>query len=336
MGPPCVLRAGRITPHLHGGRALLRRARVAELPRRRAPDLRSRPAHAVRLGPRARGPGARCARRTSSALTRDAVLCRGLGRSYGDSSLPPPSHPVVAGTRLADRILAFDADTGVLRAEAGFSLRELNRLFLPRGFFAPVTPGTQFVTLGGMVAADVHGKNHHRDGCFGAPRRARCACAWPTAASWSARPTTSAELFRATVGGHGPHRPHPRGGVPAGPRPVALDLASRASASATSTRSSTALKAAAAALADTRWAGSTACRAGKAMGRGILHQGALGRARGGAGPTRDLVGELGRGRPPQGVDVARRHLRHGGEHTSGLLCICPAGGRADDDSIRGH
>ncbi|HEV7499157.1 MAG TPA: FAD-binding oxidoreductase [Vicinamibacteria bacterium] len=100
-------------------------------------------------------------------LTRDAVLVRGLGRSYGDSSLPPPTHPVVAGSALADRLLAFDPATGVLRAEAGFTLFELNRIFWPRGFCAPVAPGTQFITLGGMVAADVHGKNHHRDGSFG-------------------------------------------------------------------------------------------------------------------------------------------------------------------------
>ena len=101
------------------------------------------------------------------ALTRDAVLTRGLGRSYGDSSLPPASHPVVAATPLADRILSFDEKTGILRAEAGLSLREINRLFLPRGFFDPVAPGTQHITLGGMVAADVHGKTHHRDGSFG-------------------------------------------------------------------------------------------------------------------------------------------------------------------------
>lgn len=100
--------------------------------------------------------------------TRDAVLCRGLGRSYGDASLPPPGHPEVIATPRADRILSFDRRSGILRAEAGLSLRELNRLFLHRGWFTPVTPGTQYVTLGGMVAADVHGKNHHREGCFGA------------------------------------------------------------------------------------------------------------------------------------------------------------------------
>ena len=103
-------------------------------------------------------------------MTRAADSRRGLGRSYGDSSLPPPGRHEVAGTVLADRVLAFDPATGVLRAEAGLSLHELNRLFLPRGFFTPVTPGTQFVTLGGMVAADVHGKNHHRDGTLRPPR----------------------------------------------------------------------------------------------------------------------------------------------------------------------
>jgi decaprenylphospho-beta-D-ribofuranose 2-oxidase len=136
------------------------------------------------------------------ALTRDAVLCRGLGRSYGDSSLPPPSHPVVAGAALADRILAFDPATGVLRAEAGLSLREMNRIFLPRGFFAPVTPGTEYVTLGGMVAADVHGKNHHRAGCFGNHVRAlrmRVADGRILECSREAEP----DLFRATVGGMG-------------------------------------------------------------------------------------------------------------------------------------
>jgi decaprenylphospho-beta-D-ribofuranose 2-oxidase len=101
------------------------------------------------------------------AVTRNAVLTRGLGRSYGDASLPPPHTLELAGSTLADRILGFDADTGVLRAEAGLVLSDMNRLFLPRGFFTPVTPGTRFVTLGGMVASDVHGKNHHVDGTIG-------------------------------------------------------------------------------------------------------------------------------------------------------------------------
>lgn len=135
-------------------------------------------------------------------LTRDAVLCRGLGRSYGDSSLPPPSHPVVATTTLADRILAFEEATGILRAEAGLSLQGINRLFLHRGFYGPVTPGTQLITLGGMVAADVHGKNHHRDGCFGAHvtgLRMRVADGRIVECS----PETEPDLFRATIGGMG-------------------------------------------------------------------------------------------------------------------------------------
>ena len=100
-------------------------------------------------------------------ITRGVVLTRGLGRSYGDASLPPPGQHRVAGSVLADRFLAFDRDTGIVRAEAGCPLWRVNRVFLPRGFFTPVTPGTHYVTLGGMVAADVHGKMHHVEGCFG-------------------------------------------------------------------------------------------------------------------------------------------------------------------------
>ncbi len=135
-------------------------------------------------------------------LTRDAVLVRGLGRSYGDSSLPPPSHPVVAASPLADRVLGFDAETGVLRAEAGLSLSAINRLFLPRGFYAPVTPGTQQITLGGMVAADVHGKNHHRDGSFG-QHVTRLRMRVADGRIVECGPGQEEELFRATVGGMG-------------------------------------------------------------------------------------------------------------------------------------
>jgi FAD/FMN-containing dehydrogenase len=136
------------------------------------------------------------------ALTRDTVLTRGLGRSYGDSSLPPPSARRVAATPLADRILAFDPATGVVRAEAGLSLRALNRLFLPRGFHSPITPGTQLITLGGMVAADVHGKNHHVAGTFGRHVRAlrlRVADGAILTCSREVEP----DLFRATLGGMG-------------------------------------------------------------------------------------------------------------------------------------
>lgn len=129
-------------------------------------------------------------------------LSRGLGRSYGDASLPPPDRPVAVGTARADRILAFDRGTGRLRAEAGLTLLELNRLLLAEGWFVPVSPGTQYVTLGGMVAADVHGKNQHVDGDFGHHvERLRMRVASGDVL-WCG-PEEQPDLFAATVGGMG-------------------------------------------------------------------------------------------------------------------------------------
>lgn len=135
-------------------------------------------------------------------ITDGATLTRGLGRSYGDASLPGAAGATVAGSVLADRILAFDLATGVVRAEAGVPLMRLNRLSLPRGWFVPVTPGTHWVTLGGMVAADVHGKNHHVAGTFGEHVRSlrmRVADGRVLEVSDDHEP----ELFRATLGGMG-------------------------------------------------------------------------------------------------------------------------------------
>ncbi|HEY2515130.1 MAG TPA: FAD-binding oxidoreductase [Polyangiaceae bacterium] len=136
------------------------------------------------------------------AVTKSAVLSRGLGRSYGDSSLPANATDKVAASRLADRLLSFDEATGVVRAEAGLCLAELNRLFIPRGWFTPVTPGTKFVTVGGMVASDVHGKNHHVEGCFGAHVRSlRMRLADDSIVECS--PSLYPDLFYATIGGMG-------------------------------------------------------------------------------------------------------------------------------------
>jgi FAD/FMN-containing dehydrogenase len=135
-------------------------------------------------------------------LTEHAVLSRGLGRAYGDAALPPPSDPVVAGSVLADRILSFDPERGVLRAEAGFSVRALNRLFLPRGWFTPITSGTQDITLGGAVASDVHGKNHHCDGSFGAHLLA-LRMRTGNGRIVECGPDREPDLFRATIGGMG-------------------------------------------------------------------------------------------------------------------------------------
>jgi len=135
-------------------------------------------------------------------LTRGAILTRGLGRSYGDSSLPAAATDRVVASRLANRVLSFDDRTGILRAEAGFCLAEMNRLFMPRGWFTPVTPGTKFVTLGGMVASDVHGKNHHVEGCFGAHVQSlRMRLADDSIVDCS--PTENDDLFYATIGGMG-------------------------------------------------------------------------------------------------------------------------------------
>ncbi len=130
------------------------------------------------------------------------VLFRGLGRSYGDSSLPAASSPLVVNTTRANRVIHFDPSTGVLRAEAGLSLVDLNRTFLPRGWFVPVTPGTSLVTLGGMVAADVHGKNHHVDGCFGS-HVTRLKMRVADGRVLECGPDLERELFLATVAGMG-------------------------------------------------------------------------------------------------------------------------------------
>lgn len=134
-------------------------------------------------------------------------LSRGLGRAYGDAALPPvraeeTDAPVVGRWPECDRVLAFDPSTGRLRAEAGLSLAALVDLALPLGWFVPVSPGTAQVTLGGMVACDVHGKNHHRAGTFGAHVHALRL----VLSSGDAVEVTRArdpELFAATVGGMG-------------------------------------------------------------------------------------------------------------------------------------
>jgi len=136
------------------------------------------------------------------AITDGAVLSRGLGRAYGDAALPPPGDGELAVTTAADALRSFDPDTGLLRAQAGVSLAQLNRVFWHRGWSVPSSPGTQCVTLGGMVASDVHGKSHHTEGCFGANvvrLRLRVADGRIVETSETEEP----ELFRATLGGMG-------------------------------------------------------------------------------------------------------------------------------------
>jgi FAD/FMN-containing dehydrogenase len=104
--------------------------------------------------------------RVAAELARDGPgIAYGLGRSYGDECLNP--HGVLWNTSGLDRFIGFDEESGRLVCEAGVVLRDIQRLVIPRGWGLPVLPGTQFVTVGGAIANDVHGKNHHETGTFG-------------------------------------------------------------------------------------------------------------------------------------------------------------------------
>ncbi|MWV10982.1 FAD-binding protein [Pseudomonas sp. R-28-1W-6] len=91
-----------------------------------------------------------------------SLIPRGMGRSYGDSALAEQ----IVGTRQLRHLRSFDENSGQLDCDAGITLSELLDVFVPRGWFIPVTPGTKFVSIGGAIAGDVHGKNHHLHGCF--------------------------------------------------------------------------------------------------------------------------------------------------------------------------
>ena len=154
----------------------------------------------VAAGRDARGP-ARAGGRAAGDLAAagaEGIIVHAGGRSYGDAALNAGGRAIL--TRRLDRLLEFDPASGLLAAEAGVTFDDLRRLFLPRGFLAPVTPGTAFATLGGAVANDVHGKNQDQAGNFGGH------VAWLDLMlpSGEVRRLTAADpLFRATVGGLG-------------------------------------------------------------------------------------------------------------------------------------
>src|SRR5579859_3476015 len=133
-------------------------------------------------------------------MARQTMLPVGLGRSYGDSCL------LDGGTLLAarglDRFIAFDQATGLLRCEAGVSLAEILDFAVPRGWFLPVTPGTKFVTVGGAIANDVHGKNHHVAGTFGC-HVPRFELVRSNGERYECSATQNPSLFEATIGGLG-------------------------------------------------------------------------------------------------------------------------------------
>ncbi|MBU3679321.1 MAG: FAD-binding oxidoreductase [Candidatus Kapabacteria bacterium] len=128
------------------------------------------------------------------------LLAYGLGRSYGDVCLNDGGD--VVRMHRCDRVLSFDRELGIIRAEAGLSIADLLRICVPHGWFVPVTPGTRYVTLGGAVANDVHGKNHHRVGTFGC--HVRCLELRRTDGSVHlCSLTDNANLFSATIAGMG-------------------------------------------------------------------------------------------------------------------------------------
>ncbi len=132
--------------------------------------------------------------------TNGGALPFGSGMSYGDSCLAAGDH--VIRLRQLDRFIAADWTTGVLSAEAGTTLEEILAVCIPRGWFLPVTPGTRYATLGGAIANDVHGKNHHRRGTFGRHVR-RFGLVRSESGRSTCSPDEQSSLFRATIGGLG-------------------------------------------------------------------------------------------------------------------------------------
>jgi decaprenylphospho-beta-D-ribofuranose 2-oxidase len=128
------------------------------------------------------------------------LIARGLGRSYGDPAqngggtvlrLQPGADPI-----------RLDAATGTVTVDAALSLDTLLREIVPKGWFIPVTPGTRFVTIGGAVASDIHGKNHHADGSFGAHVE-RLSMLLADGSHRTITPTSDPDLWWATIGGMG-------------------------------------------------------------------------------------------------------------------------------------
>ncbi len=127
-------------------------------------------------------------------------LAHGMGRSYGDVALNDGQGLIV--TPRLNNLISADWETGIVRASAGHTLDDLLQIAVPKGWFPPVMPGTKFVTLGGAVANDVHGKNHHQKGSFGNHVR-RFALVRSDQGVIECSPEENTDLFNLTIGGLG-------------------------------------------------------------------------------------------------------------------------------------
>ncbi|MEO6324676.1 MAG: FAD-binding oxidoreductase [Thermoanaerobaculia bacterium] len=130
----------------------------------------------------------------------ESLLAFGQGRSYGDSCLNAGG--TLLDTAALSRFIAFDEAAGLLRCESGTTFAEILDVIVPRGWFLPVSPGTRFVSVGGAIANDVHGKNHHVAGTFGA-HVTRFELERSDGTRLVCSPDENAEMFRATIGGLG-------------------------------------------------------------------------------------------------------------------------------------
>ncbi len=135
----------------------------------------------------------------SCLVANNEVIARGNGRAYGDSAVNSGQTIDMRGFH---QLLAFDSEKGTLTAGAGVQLRDIMETFAPRGWFLPVTPGTSYATLGGAIASDVHGKNHHKAGTFGQHVEA-VTMMLGTGDIVTISPTQLPDLFHATCAGMG-------------------------------------------------------------------------------------------------------------------------------------
>ena len=128
----------------------------------------------------------------------ESFIPRGLGRCYGDSAL----NSNILSTLKFNRFLDFDQESGILHCQGGLSFKDILDVIVPAGWFLPVTPGTKFVTLGGAIAADVHGKNHHSEGSFSRHLISLTLLA-PSGEVYVCSREENADIFWATCGGMG-------------------------------------------------------------------------------------------------------------------------------------